>query len=122
MSIPIAQDETGPVGASPKGPGETQPSSSMPTGPMGTLGGLWEEGTGKANGDGVFFLIYETERRQCVNISKYGQVWGQVPLRSRAAAEAEGQMRLAAFSCTLYSLFFFTRQLMKISSTAPRDL
>ena len=55
MSIPIAQDETGPVGASPKGPGETQPSRSVPTGPLGTLGVLREEETGKANGDGVSF-------------------------------------------------------------------
>lgn len=78
MSIPIAQDETGLVGASPKGPGETQPSTSVPTRPLGTLGVLREEETEKANGDGVFFLIYETERRRRGNVSKYGQVWGQV--------------------------------------------
>lgn len=31
-------------------------------------------------------------------------------------------MRPAAFSCTLYSLFFFTRQLMKKSSSVPSTL
>lgn len=44
-----------------------------------------------------------------VNVGRCGA--GSV-LESRAAAEVARQMRLAAFSCTLYSLFFFTRQLM----------
>lgn len=122
MSIPIAQDETGPVGASPKGPGETQPSRSVPTGPLGTLGVLREEETGKANGDGVSFSFTKQKGGTVVTLVNMGRYGGRSALRSRAAAESEGQMRLAAFSCTLYSLFFFTRQLMKISSTEPRAL
>lgn len=52
-----------------------------------------------------------------------GRCGGRSAPRSRAAAEAEGQMRLGSLSparCTPCS--FFTRQLMKISSTAPRAL
>ena len=122
MSMPIAQDETGPVGASPKGPGETQPSSSVPTGPLGTLGGLWEGRQGKQMALGFSFSFTKQKGDAVLTLVNMGRCGGRSALRSRAAAEAEGQMRLAAFSCTLYSLFFFTRQLMKISSTAPRAL
>lgn len=53
MSIPTAQDEPGPLGAPPKGPGKTQPTSSVPPlaqvhsspkGPWGALGGGDREG------------------------------------------------------------------------------
>lgn len=121
--MPIAQDETGPVGASPKGPGETQPSSSVPTGPLGTLGGgSGRRGQGKQMAMGFSFSFTKQKGGAVLTLVNMGRCGGRSALRSRAAAEAEGQMRLAAFSCTLYSLFFFTRQLMKISSTAPRAL
>lgn len=89
---------------------------------LGT-GGLWEEGQGKQMAMGVFFLISETEGRPVLTLVNMGRCGGRSALRSRAAAEAEGQMRLAAPSparCTPCS--FFTRQLMKINGTPPRAL
>lgn len=47
---------------------------------------------------------------------------GEDPVSETGVAMTEGQMRPEAFSCRLYSLFFFTLQLMKKSSSVPRAL
>lgn len=78
----------------------------------------------RANGDWGF-LLFKKKRKRYVNISKYRQLWrGRVHFLEQAVAGpgVKGQMRPAAFSCTLYSLFFFTRQLMNKSSSTPSAL
>lgn len=73
---------------------------------------------------GVVFLFKKQKGNDILTLVNTGR-HGRAGPRSGAGGarpRAKAQMRPAAFSCTLYSLFFFTRQLMKKSSSVPSTL
>lgn len=117
------------MGAPPKGAGKTGTSSSVSIQPRGSValrnpveGPL--EGGRKAIDDWSFLSYLKNRKGKDVLTSvNRGRCGGQAHSPAEwPRAPGRGQMRPAAFSCTLYSLFFVTRQLMKKSSRVPRAL
>lgn len=72
-------------------------------------------------------LLFKKQKGSDVLTVNTGGCWGgRVHFLEQGSGRAgpgiQSQMRPAAFSCTLYSLFLFTRQLMNTSSSVPSAL
>lgn len=125
---PSTEVSLGIWGPLPRGQGRLSPpalahAAQVHSGPEELRGGLWEEEVGKANEDWGFLSCLKIQKGNdvltLVNIGRCGR--GKVHSLEQGSGPGWGQMRPAAF-CTLYSLFFFTLQLMKQSSSMPSAL
>lgn len=72
---------------------------------------------------GFSFLFKKQKGNDVLTLVNIGRCGGACPVSEESSTRlrVKGQMRSAAF-CTLYSLFFFTRQLMIKRSSVPSAL
>lgn len=81
-------------------------------------------GSREGNGDwGFLSYLKKHKGNDVLTLVNIGKCGGACPVseKSSTGPRVKGQMRSAAF-CTLYSLFFFTRQLMIKRSSVPSAL